>query len=52
MLDNIFKFFRIFQISTYLPSVNYGAFIIGVYCLNLLVLAVILDILYVSYSFS
>lgn len=40
------------SISNYLPSINYLTFIISVYFLLLVILLMILDIIYVSYSFS
>lgn len=48
----VIDFFNYFQLQTYAPSINYGTYIISVYLMNFLVLLVILDILYVSYSFS
>ncbi len=35
-----------------MPSVNYETFIVSVYMLLLVILLIILDIIYVSYSFS
>ena len=51
-LNNVFKVFSRFNISTYLPGVSFGTFLILLYSLILLIILVLLDIIYVSYSFS
>jgi len=44
--------FNALQIQTYLPMVSYLSFILWLYCLMGIILLIILDILYVGYSFS
>ena len=51
-LESITGIFTKFNVSTYMPSVSFGAFLIVVYILILSIIMVILDIIYVSYSFS
>jgi len=51
-LNGITKLFQQFNLSTYLPGVSFGAFLILLYALIFLIILVILDIVYVSYSFS
>ena len=51
-LEIIFAFFEIFDMNKYLPRINYTTFMLSIYFLNFLVLLVILDIIYVSYSFK
>ena len=52
-LEYIFELFAIFDIQKYLKfSISYEGYMIGVYLLNLLILLIIIDVIYVSYSFS
>ena len=51
-LSIIFTIVGIFNITNYLPNINYLTFIVSVYILLGVILLIILDILYVSYSFS
>ena len=51
-LSNISDFFYIFNISTYLPTIGYSAFLAEVYTLIFAIILLIIDIVYVSYSFS
>ncbi|EGR29894.1 PAS domain S-box family protein [Ichthyophthirius multifiliis] len=51
-LQIIFDFFDLFDLNKYLPRINYDIFITSVYFLDLIILLIILDIIFVSYSFS
>ncbi|KAL4452981.1 hypothetical protein ABPG73_000907 [Tetrahymena malaccensis] len=51
-LDIIFSIFDLFNIQNYMPRINFYTYLAGVYLLVFIILLVILDILYVSYSFS
>lgn len=51
-LNNIMQFFNIVNINTYLPNVNFSAYLVLVYLLVAAIILVIVDIIYVSYSFS
>ncbi|EAR82220.2 PAS domain S-box protein (macronuclear) [Tetrahymena thermophila SB210] len=51
-LDIIFQIFDLFNIQNYMPRINFYTYLAGVYLLVFVILLVILDILYVSYSFS
>lgn len=51
-LEIIFTIFGVFDISNYLPRINYLTFIISVYILLFVILLIIIDILFVSYQFS
>ena len=51
-LNKVFEVFSKFNISTYLPGVSFGTFLILLYSLIFLIILVLLDIIYVSYSFS
>lgn len=51
-LKNITIMFSKLNISSYLPGVSFGAFLVLLYSLIFLIILVILDIIYVSYSFS
>lgn len=51
-LNNIMKFFNVLNLNTYMPSVGFGAYLAVVYLLIMAIIFVILDIIYVSYSFS
>ncbi|KAL4460692.1 hypothetical protein ABPG72_017168 [Tetrahymena utriculariae] len=51
-LDIIFSIFDLFNIQNYMPSINFYTYLAGVYLLVFVILLIILDILYVSYSFS
>jgi hypothetical protein len=48
----IYKIIYIFNISNYLPNIGYTAFIVSMYFLDFIILLMIIDIFYVSYSFS
>ena len=51
-LEEVFKIFGKFNISTYMPGVSFSTFLILLYSLILLIILVLIDIIYVSYSFS
>lgn len=51
-LEIIFTIVGVFDIQNYLPRINYFTYIISVYFLLIVILLIIVDILYVSYSFS
>ncbi|KAL4460691.1 hypothetical protein ABPG72_017167 [Tetrahymena utriculariae] len=51
-LKIIFEIFNVFQIKNYMPHINFTTYIMGIYFLDFIILLIILDILYVSYSFS
>ncbi|KAL4452980.1 hypothetical protein ABPG73_000906 [Tetrahymena malaccensis] len=51
-LQIIFQIFNVFHIKNYMPHINFSTYIIGIYFLDFIILLIILDILYVSYSFS
>lgn len=52
LLDFVFTVFNYVNISTYLPSINYETYMASVYILVFVILLMIIDILYVSYSFQ
>lgn len=43
---------NLFQISNYIPNLSYESLLVTVYILLFLILLIIVDIMYVSYSFS
>ncbi|EGR30840.1 PAS domain S-box family protein [Ichthyophthirius multifiliis] len=51
-LKIIFDFFYLFNINKYMPRINYFIFITSVYFLDFIIFLIILDIIFVSYSFS
>ncbi|EGR30164.1 PAS domain S-box family protein [Ichthyophthirius multifiliis] len=51
-LEVVFAFFGLFDLKNYMPRINFDLYIVNVYSLNFLILLIIIDILYVSYSFS
>lgn len=51
-LSSLAGFFNQFSISTYLPGAPFGAFLAMLYGLIFIILLIIVDIVYVSYSFS
>ena len=52
-LNNIFNFLtNIMSISNLMPSINYNAFLVSLYLINLMIVLTIIDIIYVSYSFN
>ena len=51
-LENVIGLFDKLNISSYLPGVSFGTFLVLLYSLILVIILVILDIIYVSYSFS
>jgi hypothetical protein len=51
-LDNISSFFNTFNISKYLPNAPFAAYLVMLYALIFIILLIIADIIYVSYSFS
>lgn len=51
-LTNITDFFSIVNVTTYLPNVNFNAYLAIAYLLVVAIVLVIVDIIYVSYSFS
>lgn len=51
-LDNITGIFNKINVSTYIPGVGFDTFLILMYSLITLIILVILDIVYVAYSFS
>lgn len=51
-LEFIFEFFNKFDPTNYVPRINYTTYIIGLYLLDMIILLIFIDILYVSYSFS
>ncbi|CAD8062066.1 unnamed protein product [Paramecium sonneborni] len=51
-LEIVFTAFNILSIGNYLPTINYLTFILSVYFLLLIIFLMVLDIIYVSYSFS
>lgn len=51
-LQSIFDIFNLFNIQNYMPSINFSTYIIGVYMLVFVILLILLDIVYVSISFS
>jgi hypothetical protein len=51
-LNNIMSFFNIVNVNTYLPNVDFSAYLAMVYLLVVAIVLVIVDIIYVSYSFS
>jgi len=48
----IFDLFNVFNFNNYMPRINFNTYIAGVYFLDFVILLIILDIVYVSYSFS
>lgn len=46
------KFFNVLNLNTYLPNIDFSTYLTVVYLLVLAIIFVILDIIYVSYSFS
>ncbi|CAD8156622.1 unnamed protein product [Paramecium pentaurelia] len=48
----VLNFVNLFQLSTYIPNISYFALLSSVYILLVIILLIILDIIYVSYSFS
>ena len=51
-LNNISNFFGTFNLSKYLPSAPFAAYLVMLYALIFIILVIIADIIYVSYSFS
>jgi hypothetical protein len=51
-LGNITSFFNIVNVTTYLPSVDFNAYLALAYLLVVAIILIIVDIIYVSYSFS
>jgi hypothetical protein len=51
-LGGLAKFFKQFSIGSYLPGAPFSAFLVVVYGLIFIILLIIVDIVYVSYSFS
>ena len=51
-LSNITGIFNMINVSTYIPGVGIDTFLILMYSLIFLIILVILDIVYVAYSFS
>jgi hypothetical protein len=51
-LEIIFDVVNVFNISNYMPRINYFTYIVSVYTMLFIILLIVLDILYVSYSFS
>ncbi|CAD8148074.1 unnamed protein product [Paramecium pentaurelia] len=51
-LTNILNFVNVFSISTYVPNLSYFALLVSVYICLSAILLIILNIIYVSYSFS
>lgn len=51
-LQMIFDLFNVFNFNNYMPRINFNTYIAGVYFLDFVILLIILDIVYVSYSFS
>lgn len=51
-LDSMSNFFQKFNVSSYLPSAPYAAFLFMLYFLIFIILLIVIDIIYVSYSFS
>ena len=52
-LNNIFNFLTsVLQINNLMPSLNYNAFLACLYLLIFMIILVIVDIVYVSYSFT
>ena len=51
-LKLIFKVFAIFDIGRYMPTVNYSTFLLTIHSMNFLIFLILLDTMYVAYSFS
>lgn len=51
-LSGLARFFKKLSISSYLPGAPYGVFLAMLYGLIFIIMLIILDIVYVSYSFS
>ena len=51
-LDNITGVIGSFNVSTYMPGIEFSTFLILLYSLIFMIILVILDIIYVAYSFS
>ena len=51
-LTSLSGLFNKFSIGTYLPGAPFGAFLIMLYGLIFIILLIVVDIVYVSYSFS
>jgi hypothetical protein len=51
-LSIVFDIFEIFNLKKYLPNINYSSYLMSIYFLNIIVLLLIIDIVYVAYSFS
>lgn len=48
----IFNAFNVVNLQNYMPRINFNTYIAGVYFLVFIILLIILDIVYVSYSFQ
>lgn len=51
-LSGLARFFKQFSIGSYLPGAPFSAFLVVLYGLIFIILLIIVDIVYVSYSFS
>lgn len=51
-LYNYSNWFCNFNISTLLPGVNFNSFLVAIYLSNFFVVLIVVDIVYVSYSFT
>jgi hypothetical protein len=51
-LNHLANFFQQFNIATYLPGAPFSMFLVMLYALIFIILLIIADIVYVSYSFS
>lgn len=51
-LSNVSNFFEKFNIMSYMPGVSFNTFLILLYALIFVIILVLIDIIYVSYSFS
>ena len=51
-LEVLISFFRKFNMSSYLPSAPFAAFLFILYALVFIILLILVDIIYVSYSFT
>ena len=51
-LNLVFDIFAIFNLSKYMPRINYSMYIASIYVMDFIILLIILDVLFVSYSFS
>ena len=51
-LTSLANLFNQFSIGTYLPGAPFGAFLAMLYGLIFIILLIVVDIVYVSYSFS